>query len=121
MSKVSEPAPLRDRTALAAVLCLLFDLTRSEGQMLAQLLLYDYSTADELRAAASSTNQPTTTGTLRVSLSSLRKKLKHYDIHITTIPTLGYGLETRARDRISRHMARHQRTSERANLEMYAE
>jgi hypothetical protein len=121
MSKVSEPAPLRDRTSLAAVLCLLFDLNRSEGQILGQLLQYDYSTGDELRAAASNTDQPTTIGTLRVSLSGLRRKLKSHDIQITTIPTLGYGLEPRARDRVYRHIARHRRTSERANLEMYAE
>jgi hypothetical protein len=111
----------RSETAIAAVLCLLFDLSHNEGRMLGQLLLHDYCTADELRMAAAHGGQPITIGTLRVSLSSLRRKLRLHDIQVTTIAKLGYGLEPRARDRIYRHMARHRRTSERANLEMYAE
>jgi hypothetical protein len=97
----------RSETAIAAVLCLLFELSHSEGRMLGQLLLHDYCTADGLRMAAAYGGQPITTGTMRVSLSSLRRKLRLHDIQVTTIAKLGYGLETRARERIYKHLAKH--------------
>src|SRR5262245_33628347 len=60
----------RDEASLAAVLCLLFELKHSEGRMLGRLLTHDYSTKEELGAAASHDDQPIATGTIGVFVSA---------------------------------------------------
>jgi DNA-binding response OmpR family regulator len=97
----------RDEASLAAVLCLTFELRHSESRMLGQLLMHDYSTKEELRAAASHDDQTIALNTTDVFISSLRKKLARHDIRISTIPTLGYGLDGTARDKIRRRLARY--------------
>jgi hypothetical protein len=100
----------RSETALVAVLCLLFDLSRSEGGMLGQLLLHDCCDSDGLRMAGGCDGQPLTIGTMRVILTSLRRKLKHYDVQITCVAKVGYGLAVRDRKRIYAHLTEHDPT-----------
>jgi DNA-binding response OmpR family regulator len=97
----------RSETALSAVLCILFELSQSEGRILGRLLLNDYCSADGLCRAAGHDGQPITTGTLRVTFNSLRRKLRLHDIGISTVQSLGYGLRVRGRERIYSHLVRH--------------
>jgi hypothetical protein len=101
------PSPPRDEASLAAVLCLLFDLGHSEGRILARMLAYDISSKAELRLAASHNGRMLTINTTGVLISTLRKKLAAHDIRVTTISSLGYGLERDARDKIHKRLAKH--------------
>jgi hypothetical protein len=101
------PAPPRDEASLAAVLCLLFDLGHSEGRILARMLAYDTSSKAELRLAASHNHRMLSINTTGVLISTLRKKLRAHDIKVTTISSLGYGLDRTARDKIHKHLARY--------------
>jgi hypothetical protein len=101
------PPQLRDEASLAAVLCLLFDLGHSEGRILVRMLAYDYSSKPELRLAASHSGRMLTINTTGVLISSLRKKLAAHDIRITTVSSLGYGLDRDARDKIHQRLARY--------------
>ena len=80
----------RDEASLAVALCLTFELTRSEAQMLAKLMASEYSTYSELHIAANRNNNETTAlRSVPVRLCYLRKKLAAYDIGITTLRKLG--------------------------------
>ena len=104
------PSTTRDEARLAGALCLIFKLKASEGRMLAQLLTRDYSTKEELIAAASlDETRMIATGTLNAFLSSMRKRLARFGIEISTIPTMGYGLDGAARDKIHELLAEHDR------------
>jgi hypothetical protein len=91
--------PLRDRneTSLAAALCLLLELSRSQAQMLTKLMACDYATPEELHIAANRAITPSSMSTL---ICELRKKLGRYGIEITTLYRLGYGLRRGAREKI---------------------
>ena len=105
-----EPKPGdRDANALAAALCLTLGLRHTEGRMLARLLARDYCTKEELRAAASDDKGAIAISSTDVFIAALRKKLARHDVRISTIPTLGYGLDRTARDKIRRLLARHDR------------
>jgi hypothetical protein len=93
----------RDEASLVAALCLIFKLSRSEGQMLVQLLAHDYSTKEELRVAA----QTITHSSTHVLLNSLRAKLKVHGIEVANINGLGYGLNTSSRAKINRGIAKY--------------
>ena len=102
--------PLRERNEVSlAALCLIFKVKRSEAQMLVKLLSQDCSTTEELRAAASHAGKTITSGTTHIFLSGLRKRLAPFDIQISTIPTLGYGLDGKARDKIHELLTEHDR------------
>jgi hypothetical protein len=95
----------RDEASLAVALCLTFELTRSEAQMLAKLMASEYSTYSELHIAANRNNNETTAlRSVPVRLCYLRKKLAAYDIGITTLRKLGYGLRREAREKICRQL-----------------
>jgi hypothetical protein len=105
--------------ALAARLALKFGLSHTEGRTLAHLLTHDCSTMKELcTVAATRGRQPPTTNTMWAYISSLRKKLKPYDIEIINVAKLGYGLTSKARDRIYQHLAKHDPGLVPENLEM---
>jgi len=93
------PARNRNETSLAAALCLLLELGRSEGLMLAKLMTCDYATPEELHIAANRTITPSSMSTL---ICELRKKLAIYSIEITTLYKLGYGLRKGSREKIYR-------------------
>lgn len=101
--------PLRDRdeASLIAAFCLLFKLRRTESLLLVKLATCDYSTKEELRAAASQDGQAITAGSMNVFISSLRKKLTPHGIKLTTVSGLGYGLDQKARDKIRRLLAKY--------------
>jgi hypothetical protein len=100
--------PRRDMPSLAVALCLHFGLNRSEGRILAELLLHDSCTKEALGIAAPAFDRlPTTVGTVGVLINSLRKKLKHRGIEIRTINKIGYGLDRTARDKVYQQLARH--------------
>jgi hypothetical protein len=101
--------PLRDRdkASLAAALCLLFELSRSEGQMLAKLMLCDYCTQEELHIAANHDNQKVALSSVRVLICMMRKKLATYHGEITALHKLGYGLRKGSREKIYRLLAKH--------------
>ena len=75
--------------------------------MLVRLLAQDYSTREELIAAASPDDRMIATGTLNAFLSSMRKKLAIHGIGISTIPTMGYGLDGKARDKLRKVLIEH--------------
>jgi hypothetical protein len=108
------PAPgtapsLHDKdAALAAALCQTFALSHGESRLLGRLLVYEFSTQEELRTAVSrSTNQPIAHGSLQVFVSSLRKKLRPHNVTITTVPRSGYAIDKKSRDRIYEQLAQH--------------
>jgi hypothetical protein len=103
------PLALRDENSLVAALCLIFKLRLNEGRMLAGLMSRDYCTKEELRTAAAYANKTITTGTTHIFLSGLRKRLAPFDIQISTIPTLGYGLDGKARDKLRKMLVEHDR------------
>jgi hypothetical protein len=96
--------PLRDRDV--AVLCLTFDLRHTEGRMLAWLLANDYSSAEQLRAAAAA-DKKLAYSSMRVFLCSLRAKLKLHNIKINTIVKLGYGISAESRAKILKGIAKY--------------
>jgi hypothetical protein len=103
-----EPAPPlrdRDKTSLAAALSMAFELSRTEGQVLTKLMTCDYSDFDGLLAAANHENQGVSARTLPTLLSKLRKKLAAYDIEITSLRKLGFGLRMETREKICRQLA----------------
>jgi hypothetical protein len=89
----------------------MFRLRLSEGRMLVALMTQDYSGKDTLRIAASLADQMATIGTMKVLLSSLRKKLARHDIRVSNIPGLGYGIDTISRGKIRKLLAEHDRTT----------
>ena len=101
------PARARDETSLAAVLCLLFKLTHSEGRLLVQLLTNDCVEKEELCAALSRNARPVTVGSIETFLCTLRAKLRPHDVHIITVNKMGYGLHTETREKIYQLVARH--------------
>src|SRR5262245_12223397 len=103
----SPPLLLRARSeaALAAALCLLFELRRSEGQMLAKLMTCDYCTEKELCIAANRNGQKVAPSSVPVFVSLLRKKLEPYNIEITKLRKLGYGFRGGSRENICQQLA----------------
>jgi biotin operon repressor len=99
------PPPHDARASHVAALCRLFGLNHREGRILAQLLAYEHSSVEELRAAASD-YEPIPLGSFRVYLSTLRKKLKTCGIQISSVRKLGYALERNARERIRKLLAK---------------
>jgi Transcriptional regulatory protein, C terminal len=95
----------RDETSLAVALGLVFKLSHSESRILANLMRHEHRSKEELRAIA--TYNATTTSIVSVLVYSLRKKLKPYNVEIFTVRKLGYGLDKRARDRIQKIFAAH--------------
>jgi DNA-binding winged helix-turn-helix (wHTH) protein len=102
----SAAPPLRNRSeaSFAATLCLLFKLAPGEGQVLAKLVTHDHCTKDELRTIAGHNSVKS----LTVTIFTLRKKLKLYDIEITTIYRRGYGVDTKSRDQIHKLLAEYE-------------
>src|SRR5262245_35913039 len=90
----------KDEESLIAALCVTFKLTLNEARLLVQLLLHDHRTADDLYAAV----QTLTPGSARVLLSTMRKKLARYDIWVTAVYGLGYGLRTEDRAKIYKRL-----------------
>jgi hypothetical protein len=105
----------RDETPLAAAFGLVFKLSRGESRMLASLMLHEHRSKEDLRAVA--TYQTSTTGAVGVTIHTLRKKLKPYNVEIFTVRKLGYGLDKRARDRIQKILAEHDKAIIAARLE----
>jgi hypothetical protein len=106
-AKITPPPPpprKRDEMALIAVLCLLFELRRGEGLMLAKLMACDYCTQAELHNAANC-DKTIAPSTMNVLICKLRKKLAVHNIEITTLYKLGYGLRRAAREKICRRIA----------------
>src|SRR5262249_40385900 len=101
------PLSDRDEAACVARLCLEFELRHSEARMFVRLLMPAYSTREELRAAARQEDEAITLGTVSVVVSKLRKKLRPHDIHVTTIPGLGYALDRKVREKIRKLLAKH--------------
>jgi hypothetical protein len=101
--------PLRDRDAasLAVVLCLLFNLRRSESQILMKLATQDYATIKELHAAANHDEQTVAASSMTVLISGLRKKLAPHGLEITTLRGFGYGLRKESREKICRRLAKY--------------
>jgi hypothetical protein len=97
-SEASTPSP-RDRseTELAVVLCLVFNLRRSEGRILAKLLANDCVSQEDLHDRD---NPTVAISTMSAAICVLRKKLRLHDIDITTVVGLGYGLGQESRDKI---------------------
>jgi len=96
----------KDKNSLVAALCLTLKLKLNEGRMLVELMSHDYCTKEKLQAAASDDDGcAITVDTMRVFLSSMRKKLAVHDIRISTIPSMGYGLDGTARDKLRKMLA----------------
>ena len=92
----------RDEASLVAACCALFALSGREGQVLAQLYLYDYQAITDLHAAASTLKL----SSLRVFLSLLRQKLAPHDIWVTRTGEM-YFLRKEARLKICRELAKY--------------
>jgi hypothetical protein len=110
LAKAAPPPPAlrdRDEAALGVALCLLFELGRGEGQMLAKLMTCDYATQEELHVAASRDNQKVALSSMRVLICLLRKKLAVYNIEIAALRKLGYGLRKGSREKIYRQLAKY--------------
>jgi DNA-binding response OmpR family regulator len=103
----------RDETSFVASLCLIFKLTRTEGKMLAWLLAHDYSTREELRAAASHDGQTIAASSTSVLLNTLRGKLKAHNVLVTTVNGLGYGIDAKSRSKIRKEVAKYDGVSAR--------
>ena len=98
---------MRDRDEQVAALCMTFKLTHSEGRMLAMLLANDFTTVEELRAAAAAPDKKLAYSTMRVFLCGLRAKLKLHNIKINTIVKLGYGIDATSRAKIHKGLAKY--------------
>ena len=85
---------MRDETELADVFALLFGLSPTESEVLAQLAGHDCVTMDRTNAA-------------RVTVCTLRKKLQAYDVEIRTLHMRGYGLPASARAALRNYLAEH--------------
>jgi DNA-binding winged helix-turn-helix (wHTH) protein len=101
------PLRERDEASLAAVLCLLFNLRRSEGQVLMLMSTQDFVSKEEIHAAASQNEQTIAEATVSVLISGLRKKLIVYGIEISTLRGFGYGLRKESRVKICRRLAKY--------------
>jgi hypothetical protein len=91
----------RRATVLAAVLCLRFGLSPSEGRLLAQLMDHEVAQREELCAASALG----TFKSLRVSMSTLRAKLLPHGVTIVNLPKMGYSLDRKSRDTIYAKLA----------------
>jgi DNA-binding winged helix-turn-helix (wHTH) protein len=106
------PAPTipqrdRDEASLTAVLCLLFNLRRSEGQVLMLMATQDYVSKEEIFAAATQNEQTIAKSTVSVLIHALRKKLLLHGIEISTLRGFGYGLRKESRKKICTRLAKY--------------
>ena len=97
----------RDEASLAAVLCLLFNLRRSEGQVLMKMATQDYVAKKEIHAAAAQDERTIAESSVSVVISGMRKKLAIYGIEISTLRGFGYGLRRESRGKICRRLAKY--------------
>jgi DNA-binding winged helix-turn-helix (wHTH) protein len=107
MQEVPLPQRDRDETALAAALCLMFGLRRSEGQVLMKMATADFVSKEEIFAAATQNDKTIAKSTVSVLISGLRKKLIVYNIEITTLRGFGYALRNESRGKICRRLAKY--------------
>src|SRR4051812_20187483 len=107
MQNVTAPLRERDEASLAAVLCLLFNLRRSEGEVLMKMATQDFATKKEIHAAASQNDQTIAESTVSVMISVLRKKLSVHNVEITTLRGFGYALRKESRGKICRRLAKY--------------
>jgi hypothetical protein len=98
-----------DENSLLAALCLVLQLRPRYARMLVRLLTQDYASKEDLIIALSRDGRTATPGSMNVALSRLRRELARSDIHISTIPTLGHGLDKATRAKIHRMLAGHGR------------
>jgi hypothetical protein len=101
---MSEP---RDAAALGAILCVVLKLRRSEGRLLAELMVRDCCSREQLRTAVSQDNREITLGSITPFICLLRKRLKPHGIEIATTFKLGYFLDRKARARIYKLLTAH--------------
>lgn len=102
-------APLRERdeASLAAVLCLLFNLRRTEAQVLMLMSTQDFVSKEEIFAAATQNDKTIAKSTVSVMISVLRKKLGIHNIEISTLRGFGYGLRKESREKICRRLVKY--------------
>ena len=106
-TQATPPQRDRDEKALAAVLCLLFGLRRSEGQVLMKMATQDYVAKKEIHAAAAQDERTIAESSVSVVISGMRKKLIVHNIEISTLRGFGYALRKESRDRICRRLAKY--------------
>jgi DNA-binding winged helix-turn-helix (wHTH) protein len=107
MQTTTPPLRDRDEAALAAALCLMFGLRRSEGQVLMLMSTQDFVSKKEIHAAASRDDQTIAESSVSVLISGLRKKLIVYNIEISTLRGFGYALRKESRGKIYRRLVKY--------------
>jgi hypothetical protein len=102
-------APLRERdeASLAAVLCLLFGLRRTEGQVLMKMASQDFVSKEEIYTVAAQSDQAIAKSTVSVMVCVLRRKLSVYGIEIVTLRGFGFALRKESRGKICRRLAKY--------------
>jgi len=102
-------APLRERdeVGLAATLCLLFNLRRSEGCGLMKMGTQDFVSKEEIYTVAAQSDQAIAKSTVSVTISVLRKKLAAHGIKIVTLRGFGFALRKESRGKICRRLAKY--------------
>jgi hypothetical protein len=107
-------APLlrnKDKASLAATLCMMLGLTRTQGYVLLGLTTEGYVTVKEICTIAAQNDQilNASTRSVRVFVYNLRKKLTKHSVKILTIHRFGYGLPKEGREKICRMLAAYNR------------
>jgi hypothetical protein len=104
-TSATPPLRNRDEAALTVALCLLFDLARTEGRILANLVTREVATQAELRAAINQDRPKVAISSMKIFVYKLRKKLAGHDIAIRTVHRVGYGLRKDSREKILQQLA----------------
>jgi DNA-binding winged helix-turn-helix (wHTH) protein len=106
-TSATPPPRHRDEVSLAATLCLMFKLRRSEGQVLMKMATQDFVSKDEIFTAAAQSDQTIADSTVSVLISVLRKKLLPRGIEIITLRGFGYGLRKESRKKICQQLSKY--------------
>jgi hypothetical protein len=86
---------------LAAALAARFKLTPAQSRVLAKLLGSGHASRTELHAAIAKDGKPTSNiGIVNAVVSYLRKRLRGYDVEISTLSGIGYAIAEADRARI---------------------
>jgi len=106
---IPPPTPLLPdkTTAIAAAFYRMFSLRPGEARILGHLLARGHNSREELCAAAADPgDRPITLESLRVAMSTLRKKTEPHGVAITVVPKLGYALAEQSRGQLRERLAK---------------
>jgi len=102
------PPAERDGAALAAAFSLIFKMSHNESYALASLMLHERLSREELRTVVGS--RAPAPDIASVLVCALRKKLKPFNVQIQTLWGFGYALDRKARDKVFKTIAEHDKT-----------